>query len=155
MKQMAKKIKSKTFEESVAWFRDHGFDVLEAPGANKRVFIKKYHVSAAIEPAPDGGVQVFAYPGYLINGEISKLVDHGYQKVLKTTKAEYPATAEHLKALHDFAEELKEGTGGVSLYNESLGTVSESYMYDRVRGRDLPEAERPKRPWQRAAAPRK
>ncbi|HEX8811957.1 MAG TPA: hypothetical protein VF742_08185 [Terracidiphilus sp.] len=68
--------------------------------------------------------------------------------MLKTSKAEYPATADHLKALHDFAEELKEGIGAISLYNESLGTVSESYMYDRVRDRDLPLSERPERPWQ-------
>lgn len=146
---MAKKIKTKSYDEAVAWFRDHGFEVLEAPGAGNRVFLKKYQCSAAIERADDGGVKLFAYPGYLINGEISKLVDHGYQKVLKTTKGEHPATADHLKALHDFAEELKEGIGSISLYNESLGTVSEAYMYDRVRGRDLPEAERPKRPWQR------
>ena len=147
---MAKKIKTKSYEEAVAWFRDHAFDVLEAPGSSNRIFVKKYQVSAAVERADDGGVKIFAYPGYLMNGEISKLVDHGYQKVLKTTKAEYPATADHLKALHDFAEELKEATGAVSLYNEGLGTVSESYQYDRVRGRDLPESERPKRPWQKA-----
>ncbi len=150
-----KKIKVVPYENGVQWFRDHGFDVLEAPGAGNRVFLKKYHVSAAIERADDGGMKIFAYPGYLINGEISKLVDHGYQKVLKTTKSEVPATADHLKALHDFAEELKEGMGGISLYNEGLGTVSESYMYDRVKGRDLPESERPKRPWKQAVTPRK
>lgn len=149
---MAKKINSKSYEDAVAWFRDHGFDVMEAPGASNRVFLKKYQCSAAIERVPEGGVKIFAYPGYLINGEISKLVDHGYQKVLKTTKAEYPATADHLKALHDFSEEMKEGLGMISLYNEGLGTVSESYMYDRIRDRDLPEAQRPKRPWQKAAA---
>jgi len=146
---MTKKIKTKSFEEVVAWFRNHGFDVLEAPGTSHRIFLKKYHSSAAIEPSPDGGVRIFAYPGYVIGGEISKLVDLGHQKVLKTSKADYPATADHLKALHDFAEELKEGIGAISLYNESLGTVSESYMYDRVRDRDLPESERPRRPWQR------
>ncbi len=145
---MTKKIKTKSYEEAVAWFREHGFDVLEAPGASNRIFLKKYRCSAAIERTADGGVKLFAYPGYMIGGEISKLVDHGYQKVLKTTKGEYPATADHLKALHDFAEELKEGIGAISLYNESLGTVSESYMYDRVRDRDLPESERPERPWQ-------
>ncbi len=149
---MAKKIKAKSFTEAVAWFRDHGFDVLEAPGASNRVFLKKYHSSAAIEATPDGGVKIFAYPGYLMGGEISKLVDHGHQKVLKTSKAEYAATADHLKALHDFAEELKEGIGAISLYNEGLGTVSESYMYDRVRDRDLPEAQRPQPPWQKPAA---
>jgi hypothetical protein len=149
---MAKKIRSKSFEEAVAWFREHGFDVLEAPGSSHRVFLKKYRASAAIEPGPGGGVKIFAYPGYLIGGEISKLVDLGHQKVLRTSKADYPATADHLKALHDFAEELKEGIGAVSLYNESLGTVSESYLYDRLRNRDLPESERPERPWQKAEA---
>ncbi|HEY1732594.1 MAG TPA: hypothetical protein VGG15_12630 [Terriglobales bacterium] len=152
---MAKTVKARSFEDTVAWFRDHGFDVLEAPGANGRVFLKKYQVSAAIEKTGDGGSKIFAYPGYLINGEISKLVDHGYQKVLQTSKATFPATADHLKALHEFSEELKEGLGGVSLYNEGLGTVSESYMYDRVRDRDLPEAQRPKRPWQRTVASKK
>ena len=42
----------------------------------------------------------------------------------------------------------------ISLYNEGLGTVSEAYMYDRVRDRDLPEAERPKRPWQQPPRPK-
>lgn len=149
---MAKKTKTMSFEESAQWFRDHGFEVMEAPGASGRVFLKKYQCSAAIERTDDGAVKIFAYPGYLINGEISKLVDQGYQKVLKTTKGIYPATADHLKALHEFSEELKEGIGGVSLYNEGLGTVSESYMYDRVRDRDLPQADRPKRPWQKVAA---
>jgi hypothetical protein len=142
---------TRSFEDAVQWFRDHGFEVLEAPGSGGRVFLKKYYVSAAIERAPDGQPKIFAYPGYLINGEISKLVDQGYQKVLKTSKGTFPATADHLKAMHQFSEELKEGTGGISLYNEGLGTVSESYMYDRVRDRDLPEAERPKRPWQEPA----
>lgn len=148
---MANKVKTRSFADTVTWFRDHGFEVTEAPGTSNRVFLKKYQCSAAIERADDGCAKIFAYPGYLINGEISKLVDQGYQKILKTSKAIYPATADHLKALHDFSEELKEGIGGISLYNESLGTVSESYMYDRVRDRDLPAAERPKRPWQKAA----
>jgi hypothetical protein len=144
-------LKTRSLEDAVQWFRDHGFEVTQAPGAPDRYFLSKYHVSAAVERAPDGQVKIFAYPGYLINGEISKLIDEGYQKVLKTSKGVYPATADHLKALHQFSEELKEGTGGISLYNEGLGTVSESYMYDRVRGRDLPESERPKRPWQQLA----
>ena len=148
---MVKKAKVKSFEDAVSWFRDHGFDVLEAPGTGGRVFLKKYNASAAIERAPDGGVKIFAYPGCLVGGEISKLVDHGHQKVLRTTKTEVAATADHLKVLHQFAEELKEGTGGISLYNESLGTVSAEYKYDRVRDRDLSETERPKRPWEKPA----
>ena len=36
-----------------------------------------------------------------------------------------PALATHLKALHAFEEDLKEGLGLPSLYNESLGTTSD------------------------------
>ena len=150
--KMAKKAKTKTFDDAVSWFRSNAFDVTEPAATSGRVFLRKYNASAAIERADDGGVKIFAFPGYVVAGEISKLVDHGNQKVLKTTKTEIAATADHLTALHQFAEELKEGTGGISLYNESLGTVSAEYNYDRVRGRNLPESERPKRPWQKPGA---
>jgi hypothetical protein len=149
---MSRQIQERTFDEAVQWLRDHGFDILEAPGTKKRVFVKKYGVSAAIEQDDNDGVKVFARPGYLINGEISKLVDRGYQKFLMTTKSEVPASADHLKAVHDFTEELKEATGMSSLYNESLGTVSDSYHYDRVKDRDEAVTDRPKRPWKEAPA---
>ena len=145
---MAKKQEQPTYEEAVNWLREHGFDILEAPGTQNRVFVKKYGCSAAIERAEDGGVRLFAKPGYLVGSEISRLIDKGYQKFLKTTKTEIPATADHLKALHEFSEELREATGQISLYNESLGTVSDRYVYDRVEGRDVPEAQRPQRAWE-------
>ena len=145
---MASKLEQKTFDEALAWLREHGFDVLEAPGTSGRVFLKKYNVSAAIQKDGESGIKIFAYPGYLVGSEISKLVNKGYQQFLKTSKTEVPATADHLKALHSFSEELKEALGLPSLYNESLGTVSESYQYDRIVDRDKPEAERKKRPWQ-------
>ena len=145
---MATKVEQRTYEEAVNWLRDHGFDLIEAPGTQNRVFLRKYNVSAAIQKTDDGGAKLFAYPGYVIGSEISKLVNKGYQQFLKTTKTEVPATADHLKALHEFSEELKEALALPSLYNESLGTVSESYHYDRIKDRDKPEVERPKRPWQ-------
>ena len=150
---MSTKVEQRTYEEAVAWLRDHGFDLIEAPGTQGRVFLKKYNVSAAIQKDGDDGVKIFAYPGYLVGSEISKLVNRGYQQFLKTAKNEIPATADHLKALHQFAEELKEGLGLPSLYNESLGTVSESYQYDRVVDRDKATADRPKRPWEVAGKP--
>jgi len=145
---MAKTIEARTYEEALAWLRDNGFDITDAPGTNGRVFLRKYNVSAAIQKTADDGVKIFAYPGYLVGSEISKLVNRGYQQFLKTSKTEIPASADHLKALHSFAEELKVGLGLPSLYNESLGTVSESYHYDRIVDRDKPAVERPKRPWE-------
>ena len=151
---MAKaKISPRKYEEALDWLRQHGFDLLEAPGTQGRVFLKKNNVSAAIERTQDGGVKIFAYPGYLIGGEISKLVNMGYQQHLKTTKTEIAATADHLKALHSFSEELKEALGLPSLYNESLGTVSESYHYDRVKDRETKN--RKPRPWEKPEAEKK
>lgn len=145
---MASKLEQKTYEDALNWLREHGFDVLEAPGTAGRVFLKKYNVSAAIQKADESGVKIFAYPGYLVGTEISKLVNRGYQQFLKTSKTEVPASADHLKALHSFSEELKEALGLPSLYNESLGTVSESYQYDRIVDRDKAQTERKKRPWE-------
>jgi hypothetical protein len=145
---MTTKVEQRSYEEALNWLRDHGFDLIEAPGTQGRVFLKKYCCSAAIQKNGDDNVKIFAYPGYLIGSEISKLINRGYQQFLKTAKTEVPATADHLKALQQFTEELKEGLGLPSLYNESLGTVSESYQYDRIEDRDKPKAERRKRPWE-------
>jgi hypothetical protein len=145
---MATKVEQRTYEDAVAWLRDHGFDLIEAPGTGSRVFLKKYNCSAAIQKDGNDGVKIFAYPGYLIGGEISKLINRGYQQVLKTSKTEIAATADHLQSLQRFTEELKEALALPSLYNESLGTVSEAYHYDRIVDRDKPAAQRPKRPWE-------
>src|SRR6195256_4047742 len=150
---MATKVEERTYEDAVSWLREHGFDLIEAPGTQGRVFLRKYNCSAAIQKTDDGGVKIFAYPGYLIGSEISKLVNRGYQQFLKTSKTEVPATADHLKALQSFAEELKVALGLPSLYNESLGTVSESYQYDRVKDNDKAPVDRPKRPWEVAGKP--
>src|ERR1700693_2272372 len=149
---MSIKIEQRTYEDAVNWLRDHGFDLIEAPGTQTRVFMRKYNCSAAIQKTDDGGVKIFAYPVSLICSEISKLVNRGYQQCLKTSKTEVPATADHLKALQQFSEEMKEALDLPSLYNESLGTVSESYQYDRIKDRDRPEVERPKRPWETVKA---
>ena len=60
-----------------------------------------------------------------------------------------PALAPQLQALHRFEEDLKEGLGLISLYNEGLGTTSDLHLYDRVRGRDAGVH----RPWERKPLP--
>jgi hypothetical protein len=84
-------------------------------------------------------------PGALIGGEVARLLDRGYQKFLKTSKYELPASASQLHSIHRFSEELKQLTGASDLYNESLGTTSDVYQYDRVKGREaaVPAAARP------------
>ena len=85
--------------------------------------------------------------GVLLNGEVANLVDGGFQKFFRTRAGKQkPALADELKGLHDFEEDLKEALGQESYYNDSLGTVSTYYLYDRVKDRD---AGVPKRVWEK------
>ena len=146
---MAKKVVERSYEETVGLLRGNGFEILQVPAMPNRIFVKKHGCSASNEKNPENdGVKLFAKPGYLVGGEIARLVDKGFQKFLKTSKLEVPATADHLKAIHTFSEELREAMGATSLYNEALGTVSDRYVYDRVKDRDEAEPDRPKRPWE-------
>lgn len=86
--------------------------------------------------------------GVLVGGEIAQLVHGGYQMFLKTAAGkQVPALAEHLKALHAFDEDLREGLGMTSLYNTALGTTCDDHLYDRVKDRD---AVAHARPWEKA-----
>ena len=149
---MAKKTKVPSFDETMATLRGYGFDVGTAPAVAKpagAVEITKYGCAAVLAPGGKAiAAAVVVKPGVLVNGEIGHVLDRGYQKFIKTPAAERPATAEHLRALHRFSEELRQAIGAISLYNESMGTVSDEYMYDRVKGRNLPESERPAPAWE-------
>ena len=154
--RMVKKITIPSFNDALAALAGHQFDVSEARNGagngktasfptsqsrdvghpSKAYQVRKYGCAAEIAAAPDGSTMVMKRPGWLLGGEIARLVDKGYQKFLKTTKLEIPATADHLHAIHEFGEELKEAAGATSLYNESLGTTSDRYVYDRVKGRE-------------------
>jgi hypothetical protein len=136
---MAKKIQKRSYDDVLAMLGNQKFDVAGAPeGAGRRqgtVRVSKYGVAAEIAPGKDQAVMLVHKPGWVLGGEISRLLDRGYQKFLKTSKLEIPATADALRAVHKFAQELDEATGETELYNEALGTTSQVYLYDRVAGR--------------------
>ena len=137
---MTKKTPPRIFNDVLVLLGSQRFDVAPAQDGAKRaanaVQVRKYGAAAEIAPAPDGTVEIVTRPGWLLNGEIARLVDRGYQKFLKTSKMEIPATADHLRAIHEFTEELNEAIGATSLYNQALGTTSNVYNYDRVQGRE-------------------
>jgi hypothetical protein len=136
---MAKTKQPRSFADALATLAGHQFDVSAARDASgsgvKAYQVRKYGCAAEIAAAADGTTELLARPGWMLNGAISRLVDRGYQKFLKTPQTEIPATADHLHAIHEFSEELNEAAGATSLYNESLGTTSDRYLYDRVKGR--------------------
>ncbi len=149
---MAKKTKVPTFDETLATLRNYKFDVGTMGSVAKpagAVQIGKYGCAAVLMPGgKDVSAAVAVKPGVVVDGEIGHVLDKGYQKFIKTPGGERPATADHLKALHKFSEELRQAIGAISLYNESMGTVSDEYMYDRVKGRNLPVSERPAPAWE-------
>ncbi len=95
-------------------------------------------LSSVAEKLPRSGpaVAVADGPGMLLQGQVAHLVDRGYQKFLRTSKIQVAATAARLHALHAFDEELYEAIGTPDYYNLALGTVSDLYLYDRVKGRE-------------------
>jgi hypothetical protein len=145
---MPRKTKQLTFDEILTNLRSSQFDVREAPGVAGQYRVEKYGCAAVIARASDGkGVAFAARPGFVLGGEIAHLLDRGFQKSLKTSRLEIAATADHLKAIHRFSEELKEVAGSPSLYNESIGTTSDDYFYDRLKGRDTKPIPRSPAPW--------
>jgi hypothetical protein len=134
---MAIKVKYLTFDQILSDLRAHKFDVRELPGASGEVQVEKNGVGAILKRSADGKTaSLTANPGFLLGGKISRLLDRGNQKFLKTSTLEVPATADHLRAVHHFSEELRNRASTEDLYNEALGTVSDVYLYDRVKGRD-------------------
>jgi hypothetical protein len=147
---MPKKIKPPSFEEVVSKLRSLQFDVREEPGVAKGLRVSKHGCAAVLVPTTDGRVALAKKPGVVLGGEISYLLDRGFQKFLKTSKLEIAATADRLKAEHQFSDELREVVGSPVLYNEALGSVSDEYMYDRVKGRDVDAPAWGRAPWEPA-----
>jgi hypothetical protein len=143
---MTRKARNPNFEQTLETLRAHAFDVADRGEMAGGVQVSKHGAGAVLAAAADGSVTMVVAPGVLVGGKVSRLIDRGYQKFIKSSQYEAPATASQLHAIHRFTEELKQWTGAASLYNESLGTTSDLYEYDRLKGR---EAEQPAlaRPW--------
>jgi hypothetical protein len=138
---MPKAPKPRSFDEIVSHLRSLQFDVREAHGVANQgfaspVFVSRYDCGAVLGRGVNGGVVLVQTPGVLLGGEIAILLDRGYQKFFRTKRLEIAATADRLKAEHRFREELDQVIGEAVLYNEAIGSVSDQYMYDRVKGRD-------------------
>lgn len=146
---MAKKSRNPNFDQTLEMLRAHSFEVAPFAGAAGGVLATKHGAGAVLVPGEGAAVTFRERPGAVFGGEVARLVDRGYQKFLKTSKYELPATAAQLEAIHLFSEELSQLTGAISLYNEGLGTTSDLYEYDRLEGREAAEPG-PARPWELA-----
>jgi hypothetical protein len=131
--------KNLTFADRMENLRKAGFTVTPQSGKTR---VSRENCAIDLTES-NGAVASAGLAGIEMGNEIGSLVDGGYQKFFQTpTGKKKPALADELKALHSFEEDLKEGLGQESLYNESLGTVSTFYLYDRVKDRDHGVAKR-------------
>lgn len=130
------KPKVESFEERIAGLKELGFAAkMQSAG---RCLVTRAGCGAVIEDLGDGKMGIaIGKAGVLVGGEIALLIHGGYQMFLRTPSGkEVPALATHLKTLHAFEEDLREGLGMTTLYNQSLGTVCDDHLYDRVEDRD-------------------
>ncbi|HLH00352.1 MAG TPA: hypothetical protein VKX49_28865 [Bryobacteraceae bacterium] len=123
-----------TFNERIAGLKSLGFSAKSLDSSRSQLM--REGIAAIVEDRPSHRPHVNR-AGLLIGGEVGLLVNRGYQVFWRTPSGrQMPALATQLKALHAFEEDLKEGLGLPSLYNESLGTTSDLHLYDRVEDRD-------------------
>ena len=130
------KPKVESFEERIAGLKELGFAAkMQSAG---RCLVTRAGCGAVIEDLGDGKMGIaIGKAGVLVGGEIALLIHGGYQMFLRTPSGkEVPALATHLKTLHAFEEDLREGLGMTTLYNQALGTVCDDHLYDRVEDRD-------------------
>jgi hypothetical protein len=135
------KAQQSTFEDRIANLKQYGFQtVVQSSGVAR---VKRDGYAAMVESLGAGNVKI-GKAGVLVGEEIGELVNLGYQMIIRTPSGvELPALATHLKKLHAFDEDLREGLGLTSLYNLSLGTTTDEHLYDRVVDRDKGAAHRP------------
>ena len=135
------KIHEASFAERIETLKKFGFTA-ETAGVGQAV-VTRDGIGALLEDRAGLHPRVNK-AGLLVGREISELVNGGYQMFWKTpTGKRVPAQAQQLKNLHNFEEDLKEGLGLPSLYNESLGTTSDLHLYDRVEHRDAGDGHKP------------
>jgi len=134
--------KTLSFDDHMANARAAGFKTEQAGGGKTR--IERDGVACVVEAGNAEVPRVVSRPGIVMSKEIGTLTDGGFQKFFMTPSGKRkPALAHELKAVQDFQEDLRQALRLVSLYNESLGTVSNLYIYDRVEGRDAGEHDKP------------
>jgi len=130
-----------TFSERMENLKQAGITVeLQQAGRAK---VSRGGIGAVVEDTPGGPPRV-SKAGLIMGSEIGLLVNAGYQVFWRTPSGKTrPAQAAQLHALHEFEEDLKEGLGLTSLYNQGLGTTSDLHLYDRVEHRDAGDAHKP------------
>jgi hypothetical protein len=124
--------KNPTFADRIASLPKAGFTTTAQSGGAVRVS----RANCAVDLNEENGTVHAGVAGVTMGDEIGALVDGGFQKFFRAPSG---------KNRPALADDLKEALGQESYYNQSLGTVSTFYLYDRVKDRDRGV---PKRVWE-------
>jgi hypothetical protein len=136
-----------TFEERLRTLQEFGIRSSMKGGGS--AVVMRGECAAVVKQTGENAYTVDPL-GVIVGQEIGELCDGGNQKYWLTPSGKKePALAEQLKDLHAFGEDLREGLGLTSFYNEGLGSVNSLHLYDRVKDRDRGE---PRRAWEKVGA---
>ena len=129
---MSRKTARLSFDQILETLRAHGLTFPHSRGAELPTG-EQVRSRSDLVPSNDvnGGPAAFVeHPGILLRGEVARLLDRGYQKFIKTHQYELPATAASCMP-SNIQRGADEADRRHSLYNQSLGTTSDLYEYDR------------------------
>lgn len=148
---MSREYRILNFDQILDALLKHSFELTPSADVAGGVLISKHGAGAVLAAArgQSAGVDFAVPPGVMVGDQVALLLDRGYQKFIKTSQFELPATASQLHAIYLFTEELKQLMGVGNFYNEALGTTSDLHEYDRLKGYETAQPA-PRSPWEPA-----
>ena len=84
-----------------------GFELINLPRFPGYIGAKKYGCAVLLEPLADGGLRQFTAVGYLIEGNVSVLVEKGGEQWFVWKAQQVRATPELLAAVQQFDADLR------------------------------------------------
>jgi len=83
-----------------------GFRPIAIPPYESALCVRRGDCAAVLSPIPNGGLKLLAPPSYLVEGNLSVRLKRGAGEVFLWKKTELPATAERLREVAAFRQEL-------------------------------------------------
>lgn len=84
-----------------------GFELVRFPFFEAHLGVRKYGCAALLKPQPGGELTLAVAPSYLVEGNLSALVERGGEQRFIWKAHQVAATPERLALLRRFEEELR------------------------------------------------
>lgn len=93
--------------ERLQLLRREGFELVRFQYFEGHIGVRKYGCGALLKPLAGGELRLAVPPAYLVEGNLSALVERGGEQSFVWKSHEVRASEERLGALRQFAEELR------------------------------------------------